>query len=382
MSRAPKRPPGRPGVVVVGGGTTGLAAAIELRSGRRPPGVVVLEAGRVGEGPSARAPGLLIPDLLDPWGRVSRGMPEEACRELRSFAALGPGWARLRGFPLVETPVLHVPAGDVEWEDLRRTAEMLGRWGLPGGLADRAAVADAGGPREAPGGLLVPGIFRADPGGLARAMADRARADGADVREGVRVTAIRDAPDGGVVVETVGPSVRASVAIVACEAAAADLLPALRGILTPWRGQGVRADRGAPRVPLVANFGHEVYLPAADGGVEAAGLNPEPGLDDLVAEATPTAGFQGFLAKFLARRVPGAAGAALSGAWASVTAFTPDGLPLVGPTPGRASVLIAAGFAGRGLAWGIAAGAALAAGLAGRKDPAIPRALSPRRFLA
>ncbi len=373
----------RSDVLVVGGGTTGLAAAIELRAGRRPPDVVVLEAGRIGEGPSARAPGLILPDLLDPWGRVARGIGEAACRELREFAAAGPAWARSRGLLVAEIAVLHVPTGAVEWEDLRETAALLGKWGVTASLEDGAAVVEAGGPRDALGGLRVPGVLLADPAALARAMADRTRAAGAEVREGVRATAIRDERDGGVLVETSGGPQRASAVIVACESAAADLLPALRGTLTPWRGQGVHAARGAPRVPLVANFGHEVYLPAADGGVEAAGLNPEPGPDDLVAEATPTQGFQRFLAGFLARRVPAAAGAPLSGAWAATTAFTPDGLPIVGAMPGRAGVLVAAGFAGRGLAWGIAAGVALAAGLAGRPGgPRIPHALFPRRFLS
>jgi sarcosine oxidase subunit beta len=53
----------------------------------------------------------------------------------------------------------------------------------------------------------------------------------------------------------------------------------------------------------------------------------------------------------VAREVyPPVEGRALASSWTGLEAFTPDGLPLLGPVPGIAGLLLAAGFCGHGFA--------------------------------
>jgi len=134
------------------------------------------------------------------------------------------------------------------------------------------------------------------------------------------------------------------------------------------------------------NFGHEQYLPheIAPGRweVEVAGLNPSPGPEDCTLVATPTPRFQGFLESFTALRLQAPPGTAYGDGWAAPTSFTPDRLPLIGALAGRPEIRVAAGFHGRGLTWGIAAGVALARELRGLPlDVPIPNELAPGRFL-
>lgn len=379
--------PGAPAadVLVIGGGATGLAAAIALREGAAPPRVVLCEAGHVGHGPQRRAPGLVLPDLLDPWGRVARGLPADACRALHDFAGRGPSWlrARLGAEAGRDTDVWWLPTTDTEWDDLQRTAALYAAWGVPHRLVDERPPA-MDGPLDLDAAALVRRdvLWVARPL-LASRLAALARATGVDLREGCPVHVLRSGGD-GVTAETPRGAVRASVALIACEGAAGAVVPSLAVAVRPWRGQGLRAHGLTLPAPVLCNYGHEMYLPHDLGAlgteVEVAGLNPSPGEADCTLDPTPSDRFQGFLQSFCELRLGARTGVRYSRPWAAPTAFTPDGLPLVGTLPGRPEILVAAGFHGRGLAWGVAAGVALAERLRGGPD-AVPPALDPRRLL-
>ena len=61
--------------------------------------------------------------------------------------------------------------------------------------------------------------------------------------------------------------------------------------------------------------------------------------------------------------------------------FTCDGLPLVGPIPGRSRVLSCTGFAGHQAAVGIGAARAVADGLLGESSIQVPELFSLSRFV-
>jgi glycine/D-amino acid oxidase-like deaminating enzyme len=185
-------------------------------------------------------------------------------------------------------------------------------------------------------------------------------------------------------VETAAGPLTAAMVLVACEGASRDVLPALSGVVTPWRTQGMRAIGPQLRQPVICNYGHEIYLPHDLGTlgleIEVAGLNPNPDEEDCTLDPATTDRFQAFLQSFCELRLGGRGGVSFSRPWAAPTAFTPDGLPLVGALPGRPEVLVAAGFHGRGLAWGVAAGVAIAERIRGGEDT-VPERLAPRRLL-
>lgn len=372
-------------VVIVGGGVTGLAAALVLRHAPDPPAVTVCEAGHVGHGPQRHAPGLVLPELLDPWGRIARGLDAATCEALYRFAQRGPAWLRatLGEAAGPETEVWHVPTSEAEWEDLQATAALYAQWGTPHFVIHKRAPATDG-PLDLEAAVLVQaGVLWVSRTALLGTLLTRVRAAGAEVCEATAVTALRDDADGVVAVHA-GGEVRGDAAIVACEGAAGQVVPALAGAITPWRGQGARAKGPQLRRPVICNYGHETYVPHDLGSygleIEVACLNPAPGPEDCTLEAEPTDRFQSFLQSFCELRIGDPSGVHFTRPWAATTAFTPDGLPLVGPLPGRPHVAVAAGFHARGLSWGVAAGTALAAGLLG-DEPGIPAALSPSRLI-
>ena len=65
---------------------------------------------------------------------------------------------------------------------------------------------------------------------------------------------------------------------------------------------------------------------------------------------------------------PPVATVGLARSWAGLEAFTPDGLPVIGPVPGVEGLLVAAGFSGHGFALSPAVGDVLARLALGR-DP-------------
>ena len=81
---------------------------------------------------------------------------------------------------------------------------------------------------------------------------------------------------------------------------------------------------------------------------------------------------------------PPLTGLAVSQSWAGLEAFTPDEVPVIGPVPGIAGLLIATGFSGHGFALSpmigdILARLALGSGLAFRHLHAASETRSVRR---
>lgn len=349
---------------------------------------MICEAGTVGRHAARRAPGLVLPDLLDSWGRVARSIAPDRCEALYRFAEGGPAWLRTHfGRDCgIDTSVWYVPASNGEWGDLRATAELFATWGVMHQMLDRRPPNEDGPLDLGAAALIVPEVLWIERTALAERMAAAACGGGAQLREECAISAISTSHQGHPVLHTESGDIHATTVIVACEAATRQVLPALAGSITPWRGEGMRARGVSLEHPIITNFGHEQYLPhelkPGMWEVEVAGLNPSPGPEDCTTGTKPTARFQGYLESFTALRLNAPAGAGYGAEWAAPTAFTPDRLPLVGALPGRPEIRVAAGYHGRGLAWGIAAGVALARELRSLPlDVPIPDELSPGRFL-
>jgi glycine/D-amino acid oxidase-like deaminating enzyme len=276
--------------------------------------------------------------------------------------------ARRFGCPALAGRVERRPMNATEADDLARSAPILRECGA-GVTVSRDGVL------RVEEDLLVD--VRAFHVGLARGLVA--------VEPGTPVERLRAESD-GVVAETPSGTRRAEMALVACGPHTSEIRPSLERAIFPFRAQGARFRSVFPAgqaFGAVSQFGHENYVVDTAGDLVAFGFNPTGRREDTGFSEEPTREFQSYLVKFARERFPELArsGAEPVHTWAAPLAFTRDGLPVVGPSPGEPRILVAAGFCGRGLPLGFEAGRRIAALVAG-EPVKIPTAFSTRRDAA
>lgn len=347
----------RAGVAVVGGGIAGLSAAIAFE--RAGVDAVVLEARRTGAGASGRNAGYLMRGAADNYAAAVRAWGRERARTLwrwteRNLEALAAEGVEAIG-SFERRPSCLVALDEREEAELRESARLLADDGFgvsliePGSGPDDA-VWRSGRPRV---GLVNPGDAVIDPCELVAFL--RAGLERSRVLEGAEVGAIAGRP-GGVRLETSAGVVEAERALVCTNAWAGTLVPALRGVVTPNRGQmlAFRPER-APDAELAHAYyldhGSE-YVRRGPGGLVVLGggrkhdADHERGFGEHV-----TPGVQAWLEAYARGWFGG--GLRVEARWAGTMGFSPDGLPIVGAAPGEGvedgRVWVCAGFTGHGM---------------------------------
>ncbi len=203
-------------VVVIGGGVSGLATALDLKRVDPASDVVLLERDAIGFGASGRNAGMLDPMAGLMWlfgGALPQDEADWALDTVaRRYQALPGTLAQLGYEPRPGTMVLATPwrvaLSGLRWLHRRLTAR-----GVPAELLD-AAELDARTGESGRGALSVPALS-VDPLALCRAMRERADEAGIRIFERSAVTGVQ-APNGVVDVGTAtGAVVRAGHAVVA-----------------------------------------------------------------------------------------------------------------------------------------------------------------------
>lgn len=343
-------------VVVIGGGAAGLSTAVALvERGIRD--VTVLEAGELAAGSSSRSAGFVESQYVDPLDIETRARSMHVFRRLQ----------RDHGLEIQETGYLRLAA----------TSDVLAAFDASVALQrelaiDHASVLDAGEIAHlvpwlamdgVAGGLWGPTDGRIDGPAYCRLLAALADAGGARVVTGARVTAIDARATGHQVHTTAGP-VDAEV-VVNAAGPWAGRIGELLGIdvpVLPLRNQiGIwRLARSIESpLPMVMDYiphsgGQGLYVATYDDLDHVlAGLHSE----EVVRDADDPDGYDqnadaGYLATTrarLAERLPGLPVGDVERAWAGLYPVSPDGLPIVGPVPGMASVVLAVGGGGSGI---------------------------------
>ncbi|MEE2679183.1 MAG: glycine oxidase ThiO [Myxococcota bacterium] len=327
-------------VIVVGGGVIGCAVTWGLA--REGLSVTLLERDDLATRASGAMAGMLLgigedarTEFFRAWARRSLASFPELCADLRERSGIDPEFEACGALYVAETPESAAV--------LQRKAEGFAAEGAEWLDAEGLRLAE---PQLAPtlhGALWGPREAHVRSPLLARAYAAAAESLGAEVLCGVTVTGLRETKSRVHGVDTDrGP--RDAGHVVLCAGAWSPRLAGLRLPVEPVRGQTVSVENLRPALRTIV-FGDALYLvPKRDASVVVGATVERVGFD-----AGVTARGVASLLHGAERLAPELAGSRFHAAWAGLRPVTPDGLPCVGPVPGREGLWLAAGHTRNGV---------------------------------
>lgn len=333
-----------PDVVVVGGGVIGCAAAWYCaRAGMR---VELFERGPLGGEATAASAGILAPlaESVTPGPFVELALAslrafEQDIPSLLDESGLDPEY-RIAG--VLRLALTGADAAALKqaaaWQE---NAHLDLRWleaGQVAALEPQLTVSK--------GGLLSPREGHINPPRLVAALAAAASRWGAVIHEHAAAPLpwVESGRIRGVLVDGLRIEARQVVlAAGAWSAAWADAI-GVRVPVRPVKGQMLLLRAVPPPVRHVVFAGHGYFVPRVDGTVYVGATQEEAGFDRRV-----TAGGLHELTETAIRLVPALRDAELVRAHAGLRPGSADGLPVLGPAPGVAGLILAAGHFRNGI---------------------------------
>lgn len=369
--------------VIVGAGVTGLSTAYHLA--RKSYGsVTVIEKGRVGDGASSRAAGIITGLLWSETGVLARKISLARFRELSG---------ELDGYRFQDVGCLNL-FDAASWPERERLLPLYDRLGVEYTIMDRAEMAAAWPDLALSGeqvGLFDPLGGYSEPDHYLPALADGCRALGVEIREGCMVSEFM--VDGrrmaGVVAD--GRRIEADAVVSTVHVWTLKVLETI-GLQLPLKSfvhqRYVTAPLPAPiRIPAVNANPYGGYLRPHYGQRLLAGIeNPEapefrvPGRDFRMSTITPPSGLDEAARENLLPLVPGAGHTGWEIEKAGLLSFSADGEPVLGPVERFPGLYVGVAFHSGGFAYNPAAGVLLAGCIADGRPEIDIGDFSPNRF--
>ncbi|MEL6207235.1 MAG: FAD-binding oxidoreductase [Pseudomonadota bacterium] len=366
-------------VAIVGGGFTGLSTA--LYAAEAGLSAQVLEAEHLGYGGSGRNAGLVNAGVWHPPAQVREKLGERYGQRFLRLFADGPATVfdlierhQMRCEPTREGTIhaAHAPAG---MADLKARHREWQRMGEPVDLLSRREVAEATGTQAFYGGLHDHRAGTINPMGYTRGLARAARAAGARISTGVRVTALKPEA-GGWRVETSEGALRAKAVVLGTNAYTDELWPGLSRVFTPIhyfqlateplgdRAAGIMPGRQGlwTTAPVMTSLRKDVEGRIIIGSMGTVIGTKAAGLSERWARKT------------LARLFPALGPVRFDEAWHGRIAMTPDHLPRICILAD--GLYTAIGYNGRGITTGTIFGKAMAGLLSGAAQDTLPLPVS------
>jgi len=355
-------------VVVVGGGITGLSAALALRRNAPDRRVVVLEARGLGNGASGRAGGFLLSWPSNEWMHVAstpqlhRRLYELTAQAMREEVSL----AQAVGFDTqadLAGTLQTLRPGDVE--RARAYVDEAIRLGIPVRLWSAADVRSALGVTDTAGALFDPNGSHVDPMQLTLGLGAAAAAAGALIFESSPVAGIEEGSTLRVHLSS-GPVVKAPAAVLASGAYTTQLGFFRNAVFPAHNYMAITS----PLTPAqLSQAGLKSHLPFTNSrfNVVYAGLTRESRfrigggyadyrfIDGTETNEDAAAAAPGLRREFAAlypdlRDVP------FDAVWGGVVDLTLDNAPSVGVTGADRNIFHGLGYCGHGLVMAFLAG--------------------------
>jgi glycine/D-amino acid oxidase-like deaminating enzyme len=216
---------------------------------------------------------------------------------------------------------------------------------------------------EIVGGKFLPGQALVHSARLIQGLVQAAQRHGAEVYQ---ARALHLAQDGeSVRVETDRGVLNANAVVLAVNAWTSELIPEVRELIIPVRGQILAYAPVAPvfssAVFAALTETEEYWQQTLDGSLVLGGCRAlAPGRDIGVWESTPTEEIQAALEQIFPRLFPQLAGLRVAQRWAGLMDFTPDRIPIVDRVPGMEGAWFVGGLSGHGMPFGMRIGQMLA----------------------
>lgn len=342
-------------VVVVGAGFAGLACARFLVD--EGASVVVIDDGGAASSSRAGVGGAWLTHGEHPW-RLVASLGVDRAAALFQFGREGLDLAE-KWLPFDRCGGLWI-AGDAREEgEIARSIDALRACGVP--------------VEAVPGGMRLPDEGIVDPiAGLASLGA------GLDVRRG-RVIGV-DSDIQGIIVGTDAGDVRSEVVVLAAGAGVRGIDAVFVETVWSYRDQ-VRVCGDVDVAPLVRTGAGWMAWVRRGGQLALTGARwATPHLEEGEYQPIVVDAVQDKLDAFARSRGGPFAEAPIIGRRAVLQAKSCDGLPLIGPLPGRPRVIACAAFHGNPVGWGLRAARAVADGLSRGAADGLPTFLAMTRM--
>lgn len=370
-------------VVVIGGGITGITLAHTLAEQQAT--VVMLESGRLAGAASGRNAGFLLAGLAEPysesiaiWGRegaravmLAGRRSHQRIKELVTDLGIACDYRVSGSLRLTRT--------DEEAEDQRASLPELNADGFRMLETEVKGNAPVGSEQRFTAAFVTPEDGEIHPVKFLHGVAESA------IRRGARLFERSEVKWGRWVgglweIRTPLGQVRARTVVIATNAYAPRLIPALGALIAPRRGQMLCTaplGREFATRPTYAHWGYHYWRQLPDtrlviGGWRELMLDNEVGYDEIVTDP-----IQKSIEKGLRELLP--EGPAIEHRWSGIMGYARDGRPLVGWLDPEHHVAICAGYTGHGMGMAASCTLDLAALLDWKAAPGIAT-FDPGRF--
>lgn len=356
LARPEHRLDGRVDLEIVGGGVTGVTAAlVGAREGLR---VRLHEAREIASGASGRSGGFALRGGAMPYDVARRDLgPDRAAELWRLTERALDHMAELAGDALRRTGSLRVAVEEGERGEVRAAYEALRDDGFDAEWIDDYFQ----------GALRHPHDGSLRPVRWVRRLAALAAEAGADLRERSRVESLDELDADHVLVATDGYT--------------KGLLPVLDAAIKPVRGQVIATEplaRVLFECPHYSRRGFDYWQQTDDKRLILGGRRDTRLDHEFTDEETITEPIQRELESFAAELIGGQP--RITHRWAGLFGQTEDQLPLAGAVPDREGLWVAAGYSGHGNVLGFACGELVAQAVLGRPAPEL-QLFDPARLL-